>query len=113
MHGEMSSGGWDIVANLNRAISGGTTVSNMAVTTFGQTGEDRQGFSCAAGAYENGDNSSTPEGFTFSIVDQPNTSSQVTYKPVVFGSETFHFNKVITSNHERFVSNMTVVDFGG
>ena len=109
-HGDVSANGWNHVFFFYRD---NTKLSTPA------SGSRRVGISMGTRTYYADDDTSTPEIARFDYFDEPNTTSQVTYKVGISArtSETFYLNRTgadsNTNEVERGVSFISVTEIAG
>ena len=110
-HGDVSANGWNHVFFFYRD---NTKLSTPAA------GNRRVGISMGSRTYYADDDGSTPEIARFDYFDEPNTTSQVTYKVgiSVRTSETFYLNRCVadgnnSNEYERGVSFISVTEIAG
>tara|TARA_B100000902_G_C27220159_1_gene869204 strand:+ start:289 stop:1110 length:822 start_codon:yes stop_codon:yes gene_type:complete len=113
INGETHDSPWDYAFNFIRTVGGSDTdIGGLLHTTTGTAGY--QAIACTPSSYaaSGTNNDSTPEGASFSVVDEPNTTSAITYVPTfIANGSNFSLNRCVATGNENFVSTMYVMEF--
>jgi len=107
---------WDRMVGLRRTIGGTAVYLPDTVGVTRSSGSISYGFAPTWSSYDGQGASnfdSTPEGSNFHFVDTPNTTSAVTYNMTMMASNTnyLNINRCVNDDDERFVSNITAIEF--
>lgn len=107
---------WDRMVGLRRTIGGSSVYLPDTVGVTRDNGSISYGFAPTWSSYDGQGASnfdSTPEGSNFHFVDTPNTTSAVTYNMTMMASNTnyLNINRCVGDDDERFVSNITAIEF--
>ena len=107
---------WDRMVGLRRTIGGSAVYLPDTVGVTRTSGSISYGFAPTWSSYDGQGASnfdSTPEGSNFHFVDEPNTTSAVTYNMTMMASNTnyLNINRCVNDDDERFVSNITAIEF--
>jgi hypothetical protein len=107
---------WDRMVGLRRTIGGTSVYLPDTVGVTRSNGSISYGFAPTWSSYDGQAASnfdSTPEGSNFHFVDTPNTTSAVTYNMTMMASNTnyLNINRCVGDDDERFVSNITAIEF--
>lgn len=106
--GETGWSQWDSAYTLFRTISG--SVVNLAASKGGSQGSFAYGFTGSYDSYTGDNASSTPGGTFFSHIDQPNTTSAVTYAFGAAGAGTLYINRCVDDGSETGGSRITAIE---
>jgi len=107
---------WNRMVGLRRVIGASTVYLPDTVGVTRDNGSISYGFAPTWSSYDGQGASnfdSTPEGSNFHFVDQPNTTSAVTYHMTMMAQNTnyLNINRCVGDDDERFVSNITAIEF--